>query len=351
MDLEEATSRTNCNGNEDEDVRKQELLKNLYSGRRRRSAGDLEQDDCKKMSDSNTMMPHHARKRQSASSKFDDDEFNSVPRKRHSASSNFDLEDIQNSTNINSIRFGLDAQLAAAGQDDHEDEDEEPISTASVNAANTFISTPLIRECAMKKLDYEEPAASSNLGWMLNQKMMEKEKEEQDQAHDKDCKQYQELYQLALKYQARSCPQETVMLNAPPYQQIALNNNDVVASTGSTSGHACVGAINKSGTSGRYSHLTETFIGNRRLQVLLELHHKKYSKAKSAQYRTNEARAIVQAIHHAVPQGRFLTVDPQQGIWAVMMPLWSIHFVERALASYSLSKKKTCCQSTAHQSA
>jgi hypothetical protein len=304
MELEKATSRTNCNDNEDEDVRKQELLKNLYSGRRRRSAGDLEQDDCKQMNDSNTMMPH-ARKRQSASSTFDDDTINSMPRKRHSASSNFDLEDIQNNMN-------------------HEDEEAEPI-TAS--AANTFISTPLIRESMMKKLDYEEAAAaSSGLGTD-----MEKEEQEQDQAQDKDSKQYQELYQLALKYQERSSPQETVMLNAPPYQQIALNNNDVVASTGSTSVH----------------DLTETLIGNRRIQVLLELHHKKYSKATSAQYRTNEARAIVQAIHHAVPQGRFLTVDSQQGIWAVMPPLWSIHFVERALASYSLSKKKACSQSTA----
>jgi hypothetical protein len=331
-ELEKATSRTNCNGNEDEDVRKQELLKNLYSGRRRCSAGDLEQDDRKKMNGSNTTMPH-ARKRQSASSNFDDDEINSVPRKRHSASSNFDLEEIQNNTNINSIRFGVDAQLVA-GQDDHEDENAEPISTANVNAANNFISTPLIRESVMKKLDYEEAsAASSGLGWMHPQKMMEKEK--QDQEQDKDSKQYQELYQLALKYQERSSPQETVMLNAPPYEQIALNNNDVVASTSSASGHADGGVINRSGTSGRFNHLTETLIGNRRLRVLLELHHKKYNKAKLAQYRTNEARATVQAIHHAIPQGRFLTVDLQQGIWAVMLPLWSIHFVERALASYS----------------
>ena len=132
-----------------------------------------------------------------------------------------------------------------------------------------------------------------------------------------------EIRKLSLHDQTRTSGNhqpEPIVLNAPPYEQIVLNNNDVVC------------------TNGLVGTAADSLIGNRRFQVLLDLHHQSYVKAKSAQTRTTVARTIVQAIHHAVPQGRFLTVD-QQGIWAIMPPLWSIHYVERSLAARSGARK------------
>jgi hypothetical protein len=84
-----------------------------------------------------------------------------------------------------------------------------------------------------------------------------------------------------------------IVLRATP-RDITVSYNDVVCGKGKT---------------------TSTLVGNQRYQVWVDLHKEAFAKALYPEGRQKIARSIVNAVSTSVPQGRFLSLEVQTGLW------------------------------------
>jgi hypothetical protein len=86
----------------------------------------------------------------------------------------------------------------------------------------------------------------------------------------------------------------TFMADKTPVKLLEANKNDVV----------CGG-----------NKITNNFVGNKRFRVWIDLHSKAFSKAPNPEDRVKIARSVVNTVQSCVPQGRFLSMNPQSGAW------------------------------------
>ncbi len=82
-----------------------------------------------------------------------------------------------------------------------------------------------------------------------------------------------------------------------PLGDIVVNPNDVIQGNGKT---------------------TQSLVGNKRYRVWIDLHRAKFAKALSQEERVQIAASVVNTVQSSAPQGRFLSMDINSGLWHEM---------------------------------
>ncbi len=78
---------------------------------------------------------------------------------------------------------------------------------------------------------------------------------------------------------------------------IVVNSNDVIQGNGKT---------------------TQSLVGNKRYRVWIDLHREKFAKDLSQEERVQIAASVVNTVQSSAPQGRFLAMDINSGLWHEM---------------------------------